>query len=206
MSFSTVFVLPKSGGIEANMTLDEKLEHFYSSVIDSATKQNIEIVDEYKKTLQKNFDDRKEAALRKAEANYRMASDSIIRERNRKLSAETMEIRRKVLERTAEVSDQIFLDVKLKLDAFMKTPVYDELLCAQINNANLFAKGDTITVYINPTDADKISALERKTGVPLTVSNRDFIGGTRAVIPSRSILIDNSFLTKMEEAKSNFTL
>ncbi len=74
------------------MTLDEKLDHFYSSVIDSATKQNIEIVEEYKLTLQKNFDERKEIALRKAEANYRMASDNIVRERNRKLSSEAMDI------------------------------------------------------------------------------------------------------------------
>lgn len=188
------------------MTLDEKLEHFYSSVIDSATKQNIEIVEDYKKTLQKNFDDRKEAALRKADANYRMASDNIIRERNRRLSAETMEIRRKVLERTAEITDQIFDEVKKKLDDYMKTPNYDELLSAQIISAKAFAKGDTITVYINPGDADKIPDLEKKTGVALTLSDRDFIGGIRAVIPNHSILIDNSFLTKLDEAKSNFSL
>jgi V/A-type H+/Na+-transporting ATPase subunit E len=188
------------------MTLDEKLDHFYSSVIDSATKQNIEIVEEYKKTLQKNYEERKEAAIRKAEANYRMASDNIIRERNRKLSAEAMDIRRKVLDKTAEISDLIFRDVRTKLENFMKTSDYVDLLAAQIKNAKEFAQGDALTVYINPTDADKISALEERTGVSLTVSDRDFIGGSRAVIPSRSILIDNSFLTKIEEAKSSFTL
>jgi V/A-type H+-transporting ATPase subunit E len=188
------------------MTLDEKLDHFYSSVIDSATKQNIEIVEEYKKTLQKNYDERKEAALRKAEANYRMASDNIIRERNRKLSAESMHIRRKLLEKTEEISQQIFQDVEKKLAEFMKTSAYEELLVVQINKASSFAQGDAITVYINPSDADKKTDLEEKTGVSLTISDRDFIGGTRAVIPSRSILIDNSFLTKLEEAKSTFTL
>ena len=188
------------------MTLDEKLDHFYSSVIDSATKQNIEIVEEYKKILQKNFEERKEAALRKAEANYRMASDNIIRERNRKLSSETMEIKRKLLERTAEITDQIFEDVKLKLIEFMKTPEYKDLLCAQIGNANSFAKEDAITIYINPSDTDKLSVLTEKTGVSLTISDRDFLGGTRAVISSRNILIDNSFMTKLEEAKSSFTL
>ncbi len=188
------------------MTLDEKLDHFYSSVIDSATKQNIEIVEEYKKTLQKNYEERKDAALRKAEANFRMASDHIIRERNRRLSAEAMEIRRKVLEKTAEISDRVFAEVKQKLTEFMNTLEYDDLLCTQIKNAIGFAQGDIITVYINPSDEKKIKTLEEKTGISLTVSDRDFIGGTRAVIPSRSILIDNSFLTKLEEAKSSFTL
>ena len=111
-----------------------------------------------------------------------------------------------VLEKPAEVSDRIFIDVKLKLDHYMKTPEYDELLAAQIRKAKEFAQGDAITVYINPTDKDKIVTLEEKTGVSLTVSDRDFIGGIRAVIPSRSILIDNSFLTKLDEAKSTFTL
>lgn len=197
-------ILKKGMGI--SMNLDEKLEHFYSSVIDSATKQNIEIVEEFKKTLRKNYEERKDAALRKAEANYRMASDNIIRERNRRISAEALDIRRKVLEKTAEISDQIFKDVKIKLDEYMKTSAYDDLLSEQIKNAVNFAKGDSITVYINPSDADKISSLEEKTGISLTVSNRDFIGGTRAVIPSRSILIDNSFLTRLEEAKNSFSL
>jgi vacuolar-type H+-ATPase subunit E/Vma4 len=188
------------------MTLDEKLNHFYDSVIESATKQNIEIVEEYKKTLQKNFEERKEAALRKAEANYRIASENIIRERNRKLSAESMEIRRKVLEKTAEVSERIFTDVRKKLDEYMKTSDYDELLCAQITKAKSFAQVDDITIYINPTDEQKIPYLEEKTGATLTVSDRDFIGGIRAVIPSRSILIDNSFMTKLTEAESSFTL
>ena len=188
------------------MTLDEKLEHFYTSVIDSATKQNIEIVEEYKKTLQKHFESRKEAAIRKADAAYRTASDNILRERNRRSSAASIDNRRKVLEKTAEYSTLIFADVKKKLEEYKNTPAYDELLCAHITGATTFAKGDQITIYIDPSDASKKAALEEKTGVLLTVSNREFLGGIRAVIPSRSILIDHSFLTKLEEAKSCFTL
>ncbi|MGB4661298.1 MAG: V-type ATP synthase subunit E [Mobilitalea sp.] len=188
------------------MNLDEKLDHFYNSIIETATQKNIEIVEDYKKILQSNYDERKEVALRKAEANYQIASDDIVRERNKKLSAESLEIRRKVLVKTAEVSDRIFSDVAEKLGAYMKTPEYDELLCTQIKNTLEFAQGDEIMIYLNPSDADKKSALEEKTGAVLTVSNRDFIGGTRAVISSRSILIDNSFLTRINEAKSSFTL
>ncbi len=188
------------------MTLDEKLEHFYTSVIDSATKQNIEIVEEYKKTLQKHFEARKESAIRKADASYRTASDNILRERNRRSSAASMEIRRKLLEKTAEYSTLIFADVTKKLEEYKNTPAYDDLLHAQITGATAFAKGDQITIYIDPSDASKKAALEEKTGAALTVSNREFFGGIRAVIPSRSILIDHSFLTKLEEAKSSFTL
>jgi len=189
------------------MTMDEKLEHFYTSVIDSATKQNIEIVDDYVISLKINFDERKEAAQRKADSNFRIASDSIIRERNRKLSGDTTEIRRKYLDRTAEITSQIFDDVKQKLVDFMMTSEYKDILYSQIRNILDFAeRGDTIAIYINPSDTHLKSFLEKKTGITLTISDRDFIGGTRAVISSHSILIDNSFSTKLEEAKSSFTL
>ncbi len=188
------------------MILDEKLEHFYSSVIDSATQQNIEIVEEYKKVLQKKYEERKEAARRKADANWRIASENIIRERNRKISAQTLEIRRFTLEKTAKISEKIFQDVRQTLENFMNSSEYKELLCNQIKKAVDFAQKDEITIYINPSDADKKAELEEKTGKNLTISDRDFMGGIRAVISSRSILIDYSFLTKLEEAKSAFTL
>jgi len=188
------------------MTLDEKLDHFYSSVIESATKQHLEIIEEYKKTLKKNFEERREIAMRKADAMYRSAVESITRERNRRLSADAMEIRRRILEKTAEYTELIFRDVRQKLDEYMKTPEYLDLLARLISKAKDFAKRDALTVYINPTDADKKAILEERTGVSLTISDRDFIGGIRAVIPSHKILIDNSFLTKLEDVKSSFTL
>lgn len=188
------------------MNLDEKLDNFYSSVIESATKQNIEIVENYKNSLQKVYDERKEAALRKAEAAYKIASEHIIRERNRRLSAETVEIRHKLLEKTSEIEESIFKDVEQMLAEYMKTEGYDCLLVSQIKNALEFAESDSITIYINPSDSDKKTSLEEKTGAVLTISDRDFIGGIRAVIPESSILIDNSFLTRLEEARSSFTL
>lgn len=83
----------------------------------------------------------------------------------------------------------------------MTTPAYDDLLVKQILSALAFANGTEIQIYINPSDADKKTMLEEKTGITLTVSTIDFIGGTRAVIHEKNILIDHSFLTKMEEEK-----
>lgn len=188
------------------MTLDEKLDHFYNSVIESATRQHLEIIEEYKKSLQNNYEERKEAAQRKADAIYHSAVESITKERNRRLSTEAMDVRRRILEKTAEYTELIFHDVRQRLDEYMKTPEYSDLLTQLIIKAKDFAKRDALTVYINPTDADKKAALEERTGVSLTVSDRDFIGGIRAVIPSHKILIDNSFLTKLEDLKSSFTL
>ena len=188
------------------MTLDEKLDNFFTSAIDSATNQSIEIVSTYKQSLQSIYDDRKEAALRKAESSFRVESDNIIREKNRKLSNESIDIKRRVVDKTSELTDKIFKDVEKLLEEFMTTTPYEDLLAEQITAANLFARGEEITIYINPSDASRKSSLETKTGVELTISTRNFVGGTRAVIHANSILIDNSFLSKFSEAKNSFTL
>ncbi len=188
------------------MTLNEKLDNFYTSVIDNATAQSIDIIEEYSKALQKIKDERYEAAIKRSRNNYRLETENIIREKNRKLSNEALDIRRRVLERTAEITDLIYQEVEKKLRVFMKTDAYLNYLAGKIREAMDFARGDEITIYINPSDEALIPVLEERTGISLNLSNRDFFGGIRAVIPSRTILIDHSFLTKLSESKSTFKL
>lgn len=196
----------KKGMVYDIMTLNEKLDNFYTSVIDSATAQSIAIIDEYSNTLQKVREERLQAANKRAKNTYRIEIENIIREKNRKLSKETLDIRRRVLERTAEITEQVYKEVEQRLKDFMQTPAYEEHLVNKIKNASEFARGDELIIYINPSDEKLIPVLEAKTGVKLTLSNRDFFGGIRAVIPSRTILIDYSFVTKLAESKSTFKL
>lgn len=188
------------------MTLDEKLEQFYNAAMESATSQNIQIIDEYQKSLQIIYDEHKKEALRKAEITYRVESEKLVREKNRDLSNEAVQIKRKTSERNAELTDKLFEEVAVKLQEYMATSTYFDLLCSQIKTAKKFALDEEIAIYINATDTNLKTSLEANTGAVLTISNRDFIGGTRAVIQDKNILIDNSFLTKLDEAKSTFTL
>ena len=63
-----------------------------------------------------------------------------------------------------------------------------------------------MTIYIDPSDASLQAALELATGAQIKLSSDTFKGGTRAIISSRSILIDNSFEQKLQEARNGFTL
>ena len=80
-----------------------------------------------------------------------------------------------------------------------------EMTKKQIKEAAHFAGTDDIMIYIDPSDADRLKELEDATKAHLTVSDTEFMGGTRAVIQSRNILIDNSFETKLKEAKEAFS-
>ena len=48
------------------------------------------------------------------------------------------------------------------------------------------------------------ASLEQKLSVTLTISAMPFLGGVRAVIPEKNILIDNSFETLLNEERENF--
>ena len=188
------------------MTLEEKLENFYISVIDSATDQSVDIIDEYKKALQKTYDERKQSAIRKANNNYRIETENLVREKNKKLSVVTLDLKGTILDKTNKLSDRIFDDVINKLEAFMKSSSYKDFLIGKINEAVNFSRGETIVIYLNPTDEHLLVSLENDTNIHLTLSDRDFMGGIRAVIPSRKILIDYSFITKLAEEKTSYKL
>lgn len=188
------------------MTLEEKLENFYISVIDSATDQSVAIIDEYKNSLQKIYNDREQAAIRKANNNYRIETENLVREKNRRLSGVILELKGSILNKTSKLTDRIFDEVVNKLTAYMKSSSYVEFLIRKIDEAVKFARGEEIVVYINASDKHLMDILENATGIKLTISDRDFTGGIRAVIPSRKILIDYSFITKLAEEKSSFKL
>ena len=87
----------------------------------------------------------------------------------------------------------------------MATPEYQQLLISQIREILKFAGNEEVTIYIDPADQSCLSGLTAAVNHPLTVSEYSFSGGTRAVIPGRHILIDNSFAAKFDAAKKNFT-
>ena len=101
-----------------------------------------------------------------------------------------------------EWEEKLSEKVKERLKQYQQTEDYQKYLAAKIRMAKEVAEEEEITVYIDPADADKKERLERDTGVELTVSNMEFGGGIRAVIRSRNILIDESFMTKLEQEET----
>ena len=98
------------------------------------------------------------------------------------------------------------MEVKDMLARFAETREYHQMLVRQFREAMEFAGGEEIILYIDPSDAQIQYSIEAEIGAPVTVSTYSFQGGTRAVLPARNILIDNSFETKIAEAKEHFQL
>lgn len=188
------------------MTLEEKLDIFYNAAISDATNQSVQILDEYKQNLDKMLQEHQAETLKKAEDSIKSEKEYLMRNKNKRVSDESLLLRREVTKKTNEYEKVIFEKVIKKLNDYMVTPQYTELLKQQIEYALAYAKGETIEIYINETDVDKKDLLESQLNCSIKISNIDFMGGTRSVIRNRNVLIDNSFATKIAEERDSFTL
>lgn len=188
------------------MNIKEKAEHFYNTAVDAATALNTTMVDDYTALLNKNFDDYKRDAQQKAAAFLKSETERLHREKNSALALQILNVRHRQSERANDLKEMLFFDVKNRLMEFMKTKEYEKLLEKQILEAIAFSDGLPMTIYINPSDANKQERLEAATGVRLTVSATDFWGGIRAVIHEKEILINNSFESKYKDVKETFSM
>lgn len=186
------------------MTTEEKLQHFFNASIESAAKDAEQLKNEHQEALDKIFQEHKETKERQAKAQLQAESDNLKREINKTVSARQLEYRRILSARTEEIKQKIFQEVEEKLTAFKSSPKYLDYLCSRIHEALDFAGEDEMIIYIDPSDEALLPDLTERLGFAPTISRESWMGGMRAVIRSKNILIDNSFATLLHDEKEQF--
>ena len=181
------------------MTLEEKIAHIQSVSMEEARAEGNEIITAYKTALEKVFEDHKKEAVRQSQTRVRAESTNARQQKNQAMAKAQLDL--KVQQ---ELKNKLFAEVADLVRDFMKTPDYDAFLVKCIESALEFASGEEMTIYINPSDRDKKEKLEEKTGAALTISTEDFMGGVRAVLRGRNILIDHSFKASLENEYDQF--
>ena len=186
------------------MTIDEKLQHFYEVSLDEAREDAAQAIQEHKEHLARTLEDHKQTSRQNAEAEIKAETGHVRREVNKALSAEQITLRRDLSRKQEELKETLFAEVKTKVQQFITTAEYDEYLCRRINEAVKFAGDDEIQIYLSKEDEPRLKPLTVKTGFPLKVSDESFIGGIKAIIPEKNILIDNSFEEGYQAAYREF--
>ena len=186
------------------MTLEEKIAHLRTSSMEQSRAEGNAIIDAHKEALEKVFEDHRAEALRQSETRIKAETTNARLSLNQAAAKSQLEIKRRQGKVQQELKDKIFEEVMGLVNDYMKTEAYGDFLVKCIRQAMHFAGQDPVTIYINPSDETKRPDLEDATGVHLTVSAEDFIGGVRAVIRSRNILIDNSFRTQLRNEYDRF--
>ncbi len=184
------------------MQIEEKLEVFRKFTMDVAKEESDQQIAEYEASCKREVEAFRESKLAELEHKIRNEEHKIRRQTNSMVSREMLRQKRSLDECKRKWRERLLEEVKRLLAAYQETEGYREYLLAKIRMALEVAGEEEIVIYINPSDADKKTELEILTGAELTVSNFDFGGGMRAVIRSRNILIDESFVTKLEQEES----
>ena len=186
------------------MTIDEKLQHFYDVLYRGSKRRCRKKIQEHRESLSQMLNEHKDARRQGAEAEIKAEADHVRREINKALATEQITLKRHWSRKQEELKDNLFSAVRKKVDAFMQSPEYLDYLCKQIRNVQEFAGTDPVYISISSGDSDKLDILTAKTGAELTLSKDDFIGGVRAAIPEKNIMIDNSFLEELESMRKEF--
>lgn len=186
------------------MTTEEKLKHFQDICMTDARERSARMLDDYMNALETTYEEHAADAKRRAAMQVEAETEKLKREINKRLSIGQLDLKREASRRQEELKDKLFVELRDKLANFMETPDYQHLLERQVKAAKDFAGDEGLVVYMDPSDADKLQRIAMHHGVSIKVSEYSFDGGTRAVLPGKHILIDNSFETKINEARHEF--
>ncbi len=184
------------------MTTDEKLQELLDMTMGNARKQAYEIINEYKSSAEKILDEYRQTKRENIESRIAAERTTLTAAENKEMSAAQIVIRKDLSDKQEEIKKNLFAEVYTVIEDYKKSKEYEELLITQIKAEKQFAADAPLTVYIDPSDADKKEQLEKETNCVLTISEYSFIGGTRAVTNDNKILIDNSFQTALEDERN----
>lgn len=187
-----------------HLTLEEKIKHLQNASMEEARAEGNEIVKKYSDSLEKIFNEHKEAALRQAELNVKTETNKAKQDLNKAMARAQIELKREQGNCQTQLKQRLFRRIGVLVNEYMQTEPYKDLLCSYIRKGLDFAGDEAMDIYLNPSDAHLKEELERCTGVVLTISREDFIGGIRMVIRERNILIDHSFKSALTEEYDRF--
>lgn len=186
------------------MTIDEKLSHFYDVTVEDAQAKAAGILEEHRKALAQMTEKHKADSQENAQVQIKAETANARREINKALSAEQLTIKRDWTKKQNELKEKLFAEIKTQMENFRNTPDYPAYLENKIKEALDFAEQDKINIYLSPEDSALLPDLVERTKAFITVSAEDFLGGIKATIPHKNILIDHSFAGNFQAVYKEF--
>lgn len=187
------------------MTLDEKLTNFTEYCVLAAKKKSEELILQQQTALDKDFEAYTVKSKEIADTQIKIEKENLEKKLNKELSNEQLHSKQLIGEARTELTDKLFVELSDKISNFINTKGYIELISSQIEYALKFADGDELIIYVDSTDESRLHELcARHQTDCIKISEHSFMGGTKALLPKKNILIDNSFAKKLETAKLRF--
>jgi vacuolar-type H+-ATPase subunit E/Vma4 len=186
------------------MEISEKLEIFYKAAIDAATMQSESMLEEQKNAYQTELSAYEKKKQENWQTRQHVLEEKVRKEVNREVSEQLLTMKRRYHEEQEAKKELLFQRVEQKLADYRTQDAYREYLCGLIRKAQELAGGAELSIYLGQEDAGWKQPLEKETGCALDVADEAFLGGIRAVIPSKNILLDETFATRLSAEKEQF--
>lgn len=186
------------------MTEEEKLQRFYTECTEAAKKDSDAQLEAFSKELDDAFEAHKKQKMQETDAWIANERGVVERQLKREYSEKQQKIRQREAARQDLIREKLFKRVREKLLDAKKRPEYLEFLVKRTEESKKIAGTDPMTLYIDPSDQKFQDALEARTGVRALLSREPFLGGTRAVVRSKNILIDYSLQSLMEDERERY--
>ncbi len=187
------------------MEINEKLDIFYQAAIDAANGQSADILDQYRVQYEDSLAEYRKNKQEQQQTRERIAQEQVRKEVNRALSEELVLLKKEYHKTQEAKKVELFALVEQKLADYRGSEAYVELLKRKVSEALAFANGAELRVYIDPADAHLKQELEALCGCEILISAYAFGGGMRAVIPSKNVLMDESFDSKLSAERERFS-
>ncbi|MER2093966.1 MAG: V-type ATP synthase subunit E [Aerococcus urinaeequi] len=190
------------------MDLEDKFAYFETQVNQQAQDIIDEQVNQYRATLQKDYDEFVKNTNQEFDAKFVNAKKDMRKELNKNISQSQIHLQRDLYLQEEKLKKTLFADFNDAIQNYMQTDEYRNQLVVMINNLKDYAEKnrEELVVYINHSDQGMIETLLEETNANIQISDREFLGGVRGVLKDRQVLIDYSFSTLLANVEDSFTI
>lgn len=190
------------------MDLEDKFAYFETQVNQQAQDIIDEQVNQYRATLQKNYDEFVKNTNQEFDAKFVNAKKDMRKELNKNISQSQIHLQRDLYLQEEKLKKTLFAEFNDAIQNYMQTDEYRNQLVVMINNLKDYAEKnrEELVVYINHSDQGMLETLFEETNANIQISDREFLGGVRGVLKDRQVLIDYSFSTLLANVEDSFTI
>lgn len=190
------------------MDLEDKFAYFETQVNQQAQDIIDEQVNQYRATLQKDYDEFVKNTNQEFDAKFVNAKEDMRKELNKNISQSQIHLQRDLYLQEEKLKKTLFAEFNDAIQNYMQTDEYRNQLVVMINNLKDYAEKnrEELVVYINHSDQGMIETLFEETNANIQISDREFLGGVRGVLKDRQVLIDYSFSTLLANVEDSFTI
>ncbi len=182
---------------------DNKLDKFINAIIDDASTEAEKIRDEISSRKKEYMSAAEDDILAEMYNYIRTTTNQIKTDAGRRVSRKTLEIKRTLAERRAEIAKNILEKVRARVIDYTLSPEYSKSLEKMAEYAKKRLGSDGLVIYLRAEDMKYSKALNEK--VPAEyLEGKISLGGILAGSKSQNIRVDLTFDNSFEDVSGKF--